>query len=94
MMDMLDIYGNIREATREEVAAWTAEVIWEMMGKTMVKNSWRKMGYNWFEGVVEEDVVEDDNGNNGGNKAYSNGNKDNNDEDREIFSNGNDSKED
>jgi hypothetical protein len=93
MMNMLDTEGKIREAMCKEVAAWTVEVFWDMMGKKMLKNLRQKTGYNWFEGAVEEDVVVmDDDDNNDSNKAYDNSNKDNNDEDEGVFSNGNENK--
>jgi hypothetical protein len=63
-------------------------------GKKMLKNLWQKRGYDWFEGVVEEDeVVEDKDDNNDSNKAYDNGDEDNNKEDKEVFSGGDDDKE-
>jgi hypothetical protein len=93
MMNMLDTDGKIREATRKEVAAWTAEVFRDMMGKKLLNNLWQKTEYNWFEGVVEEDVVEDDDDGDNSNKAYNNGNEDNNNDNKEVFSNGNDVKE-
>ncbi len=93
-MNMLDTNSKIREATCKEVAAWMAEVFWDMVGKIMLKNAWWKIGYNWFEGAVEEDVVvEDVDDNDDGNKANNIGDEDNNNKDVDVFSNGNDNKE-
>jgi hypothetical protein len=52
--------------SRAEVSAWVAEVSLEMRSLPMLKNTWKKTGYNWFEGeVVEEgnaDDTDDDDG--------------------------------
>jgi hypothetical protein len=64
---MIDTIGEIWEAMREEVAAWMAEVYWDMIGNKLLKNAWQKMRYDWFKGVVEEEGVDGD-----GNKAADN----------------------
>jgi hypothetical protein len=93
MIIMLDTNGNIREATHKEVAAWTAEVFWNMMGMNFLKNAWQKMGYDWFEGVFEVEDVDDGGKKANNDKAHDNGNEDNNSEDKDVLSNGNKDKE-
>ncbi len=65
MMEMLDRDGVIREATHKEVAEWTASVYWNIVGSKILKDTWWKTGYNWFEGVGNED--NDNNANGTGN---------------------------
>jgi hypothetical protein len=50
-------------------------VYWNMVGSKILKNAWRKMGYDWFEGVV--DVEDNDHSANG--DGDSGGNDDGND---------------
>jgi hypothetical protein len=54
MMDMLDKEGEICYATRKEVAEWTTIAYWQMVGSKILKNAWWKMGYDWFEGVGDD----------------------------------------
>jgi hypothetical protein len=61
MMDMLDKEGEICDAMLKEVAEWTAFVYWQMMGSKILTNAWWKMGYEWFEGVGDNNN-NDDNG--------------------------------
>jgi hypothetical protein len=60
MINMIDTISEIREATCKEVAAWMVEVYWGMIRNKLCKNAWPKTGYNWFEGVVEEEGVDGD----------------------------------
>jgi hypothetical protein len=60
MTDMLDKEGEICDATRKEVAEWTANVYWQMMGSKILKNVWQKTGYDWFEGVGNDNNNDDD----------------------------------
>ncbi len=53
-MDMLDKEGEICYATRKEVAEWTTIAYWQMVGSKILKNAWWKMGYDWFEGVGDD----------------------------------------
>ncbi len=62
MTDMLHKEGEISDTTCEEVADWTAIVYWQLMGSKILKNVWQKTGYDWFEGMVD-----DNNNNNNGN---------------------------
>jgi hypothetical protein len=62
MTDMLDKEGEIRDATLKEVAEWMAIVYWQLMGSKILKNAWWKTGYNWFEGVVDDNNNDDNNG--------------------------------
>jgi hypothetical protein len=39
---------------RKEVAEWTAIGYWQMMGSKILKNAWQKTGYDWFEGVGDD----------------------------------------
>jgi hypothetical protein len=74
MMEMLDRDGANREATREEVAEWTASVYWDMVGSKILKNAWRKTGFDWFEGVGNDhnndNADGDGDGDNDGNGDY------------------------
>jgi hypothetical protein len=62
MMEMLDRDGDICEAAREEVAEWTASVYWNMVGR-ILKNVWQKTGFDWFEGVGNDDNDDNTDGN-------------------------------
>ncbi len=91
---MLDRDGVICKATHKEVAEWMARVYWNMAGSKILKNAWRKTGYDWFEGVVDKEDNDhnangdgDSNGNNIGNDD-SNGNGDNNVNVNFIFEDG------
>ena len=48
--------------TREDISGWVSEVVWGMDGKAILRNAWRKTGYDWFpaEGGVGGAVVSDD----------------------------------
>ncbi len=75
MMVMLDQDGVIRKAMHKEVAEWMASVYWNIVGSKILKNAWRKMGYNWFEGVVDKE----DNDHNANGDGDSSSNIDGND---------------
>ncbi len=62
MTDMLDKEGKICDAMRKEVTEWTDIVYWQMMGSKILKIEWPKTGYDWFEGVGDNN-----NNNNNGN---------------------------
>ncbi len=76
MMEMLDQDGVICKATREEVAEWTASVYWNMMGSKILKNAWRKTGYDWFEGVVDKEDNDHNANGDGDSGGNDNGNND------------------
>ena len=57
--------------TREEVSEWAAAVFWELVGSRILRNSWRKTGFDRFPGVVNpDDIVE---GGEGGDNGHDNG---------------------
>jgi hypothetical protein len=58
MMDMLNKEGEIHDATCKEVAKWTAIVYWQM-GSKILMNAWWKTGYDWFEGVGNDNNNDD-----------------------------------
>jgi hypothetical protein len=43
-----------------------------MIGNKLLKNAWQKTGYDWFEGVVEEEGVDGDGDKDDDNKAHNN----------------------
>ncbi len=59
LVDLLDKTNEVRNATREEVSEWAAAVFWELVGSRILLNSWRKTGFNWFPGVVDQDDIVD-----------------------------------
>ena len=68
LVDLLDTTNEVRDATREEVSEWTAAVFWELVGSRILRNSWRKTGFDWFPGVVDPDDIVD--GGEGGNDSH------------------------
>jgi hypothetical protein len=64
MMEMLDRGSVICEVTWEKVAEWMASIYQNMVGSRIIKNAWRKMGFDWFEGIGNDD--DDDNANGDG----------------------------
>jgi hypothetical protein len=71
LVDLLDATNEVRDATREEVSEWAAAVFWELVGSRILRNSWRKTGFDWFPGVVDpDDIVE---GDEGGDDGHDNG---------------------
>ncbi len=57
---MLDKEGEICDATCKEVAECTAIVYWQMMGSKILTNAWQKMGYDWLEGVGDNNNNDND----------------------------------
>ena len=71
LVDLLDATNEVRDATRKEVSEWAAAVFWELVGSRILRNSWRKTGFDWFPGVVDpDDIVE---GGEGGDDGHDNG---------------------
>ena len=71
MIDEIDRTGLVYAPTREDISGWVAEVVWGLNGKQLMRNAWRKTGYDWFfeEGVGDvggnvgdngDDVIDDD----------------------------------
>ena len=76
MIDEIDRTGLVYAPTREDISGWVAEVVWGLNGKQLMRNAWRKTGYDWFfeEGVGDvggdvgdngDDVIDNDSGNGG-----------------------------
>ncbi len=84
MMEVLDRDGAIRVAMHEEVAEWTASVYWDMVESKILKNVWRKMGFDWFEGVSNDDNSDKADGNEDGDKD-GDGDYDNEDDDTNVY---------
>jgi hypothetical protein len=68
MINEIDRTGLVYAPTREDISGWVAEVVWGLNGKNLMRNAWRKTGYDWFfeEGVGDvgdngDDVINDDN---------------------------------
>ena len=68
MIDEIDRTGLVYAPTREDISGWVAEVVWGLNGKKLMRNAWRKTGYDWFfeEGVGDvgdngDEVIDDDN---------------------------------
>jgi len=59
LVDLLDKTNEVRDATREEVSKWAAAVFWELVGSRILRNSWRKTGFDWFPGIVDPDDIAD-----------------------------------
>jgi hypothetical protein len=60
LTSLLEESNEVRDATRKEVSEWMVVVSWEMVGKRILQNCWRKMGFDWFPGLVDqEDVIAD-----------------------------------
>ena len=59
LTDLLEQTDKVRDATRKEVSEWMAAVFWEMVGSRVLRNCWRKTGYDWFPGLLidQDDVV-------------------------------------
>ena len=56
IINLLDTTDKVRDAMREEVSEWVAEVFWEFVdsGSRILRNAWRKTGYDWFPGVDDQ----------------------------------------
>jgi len=72
LVDLLDMTNEVRDATREEISEWAVAVFWELGGSRILRNSWRKTGFDWFPGVVDPDDIAD--GGKGGDDDHDNGN--------------------
>jgi hypothetical protein len=47
---------------REDISGWVAEVVWGLNGKNLMRNAWRKTGYDgFFEEGVGDNIIGDDN---------------------------------
>ena len=57
--DLLEQTDKVCDAMREEVSEWMAAVFWEMVGSRVLRNCWRKTGYDWFPGLLvdQDDVI-------------------------------------
>ena len=67
MINEINRTGLVYAPTREDISSWVAEVVWGLNGKQLMRNAWRKTGYDWFfeEGVGDvgdngDDVIDDD----------------------------------
>ncbi len=70
--NLIDMTNEVRDATREEVSEWAAAVFRELVGLRILRNSWRKTGFDWFLGVVDLDDIAD--GGEGGDDGHDDGN--------------------
>jgi hypothetical protein len=61
MIDEIDRTGLVYAPTREDISGWVAEVVWGMGGKGLMRNTWRKMGYDWFSDEATADADDDGN---------------------------------
>jgi hypothetical protein len=49
------IHGTTKQPSRRDVAGWVDRAMTEMKGKEqIIKNAWRKTGYEWFPKEVDE----------------------------------------
>ena len=51
--------------SREDISSWVAQVVWGMDKKPLMRNAWRKTGYDWFPeeaGGRDDDAMEDGDG--------------------------------
>jgi hypothetical protein len=53
LTSLLDQTNKVRDVTRKEVSEWMAAVYWELVGSRILRNCWRKMGFDWFPGLVK-----------------------------------------
>jgi hypothetical protein len=71
MINEIDRTGLVYAPTRQDISSWVAEVVWGLNGKQLMRNAWRKTGYDWIfkEGVGDvggdvgdngDDVIDDD----------------------------------
>ncbi len=64
MIEEIDRTGIVYAPLREDILSWVTEVVWEMDRKPLMRNAWRKTGYDWFpggEGVFVSDGDDTDN---------------------------------
>jgi hypothetical protein len=62
MINEIDRTGLVYAPTREDISSWVAEVVWGMDGKDLMRNAWRKTGYDWFLGEATADADDDGDG--------------------------------
>ncbi len=65
LTNLLEQTNEVCDATRKEVSEWMAACYWELVGSRILRNSWRKTGYDWFPGLVDQDDMAGDNDNGG-----------------------------
>ncbi len=62
MIDEINRTGLVYAPTCEDISGWVAEVVWGMDGKGLMRNAWRKTGYDWFPNEATADADDDGNG--------------------------------
>ncbi len=62
MINKIDRTGLVYAPTREDISGWVAEVVWGMDGKDLMRNTWRKTGYDWFLDEATADANDDGDG--------------------------------
>ena len=65
MIDEIDRTGMVYAPSREDISSWVAQVVWGMDKKPLMRNAWRKTGYDWFPeeaGGRDDDAMEDGDG--------------------------------
>ncbi len=67
MIEMLDKDSTICEAMCKEVAEWMVGVHWDMVGSKILKNAWGKTGFDWFEGISDNNNDDNADGDGDGN---------------------------
>jgi hypothetical protein len=74
LTNLLNMTNMERNATCNEVSDYAVAVYWELVVLQMLWNLWRRMGFDWFLGVVNpDDITDGGKGNNG----HDNGKHDN-----------------
>ena len=64
MIEEIDRTGIVYAPSRDDISSWVAKVVWGMDRKPLMRNAWRKTGYDWFpggEGAVVSDGNETEN---------------------------------
>jgi hypothetical protein len=62
MINKIDRTGLVYAPTHEDISGWVAEVVWGMDGKDLMRNAWRKTGYDWFFDEATADADDDGDG--------------------------------
>ena len=57
LTDLLDTTNEVHDAMREEVSEWAAAVFWELVGSRILRNAWRKTGFDWFPCMLDPDNI-------------------------------------